>query len=361
MTSQTHYVPLLKGRRGEYDALATLDPSVRSVLTPLIEIPPIPWNFEEDRPEKTIDSHLAKIGKNFERSWPLNRPFYVDMLWIPESERMNDGEHPVEYVARAAREWTLSVIPVVSLIRGPEYLQACRSVFDQDKQGVCLRIQKEDFIEFTDLEAQVLGVLEALSASPRSADLILDLRSIAPPQQVDPDSAINLIAALPRLSEWRSFIIAATSFPRDLMGLPPSESSPVDRTEWALWRGLRQRGDLPRPPIFGDYAISHPEPSEVDPRVMRPSASVRYTTENSWIVLKGRNLRDNGYEEFHSVCRALLARSEYSGPTFSWGDAYIADCAYERRGPGNLTTWRSVGTSHHLTFAVRQIATEFGL
>jgi hypothetical protein len=200
-------------------------------------------------------------------------------------------------------------------------------------------------------------MLERLSVSTRDTDLILDIRSIATPRQADVNSIISMAQALPRIREWRSFTIAATSFPENLTGLPPSESSLIDRTEWRLWLDLsRCRRELPRRPTFGDYAISHPEPAEVDPRVMRPSASIRYTTDEAWLVLKGRNLRDNGFSQFHKVCTELIRCPEFSGADFSWGDGYIYDCAHQRTGPGNLTTWRKVGTSHHLGFAVRQLA-----
>ena len=62
MFGRDHYVPILKGREGEYGALQTLAPSTRQALTPLIKIPPIPWDFEEERPAKTVDQHLKKVG-----------------------------------------------------------------------------------------------------------------------------------------------------------------------------------------------------------------------------------------------------------------------------------------------------------
>lgn len=93
---------------------------------------------------------------------------------------------------------------------------------------------------------------------------------------------------------------------------------------------------------------------------MRPSASIRYTCESAWLVLKGRNVRDHGYEQFHDMCRDLVQRQEYSGRHFSWGDEYIDECAARRVSKGSLTTWRKVGTSHHLAFVVGQIATVIG-
>ncbi len=108
--------------------------------------------------------------------------------------------------------------------------------------------------------------------------------------------------------------------------------------------------------IFGDYAISHPVPKELDPRTMRMSASIRYTTESEWLVVKGRNVRQFGFDQYFALSKALVERPEFSGLSFSWGDQYIADCADGITGPGNATTWRKVGTNHHITLVTRELA-----
>ena len=361
MFDRKHYVPILKGRMGEYGALESLNLDLRDSLTPLIEIPPIPWDWAEEQPAKSVDDHLAKVGINFEKSIGTEKPFFVDLLWIPDSERMEDGSLPLEYVFGTARDLGIFPVPVINLVRSDDFLSAVREIIREDQRGVCLRIQREDFTEFDDLENVMLETLRTVSATPEDTDLILDLRSILAPRQIAIEELIELIQSTPRLSAWRSFTVSATAFPENLSGLPPSESTPIERTEWLLYRALRRRRrELDRMPTFGDYAISHPEAAEVDPRIMRPSASIRYTREESWLVLKGRNLRDNGFGQFYQVCRDLIVRPEYSGRSFSWGDGYIYECAAQRCGPGNLTTWRKVGTSHHLVFAVRQIATLYG-
>ncbi len=361
MFSYRHYIPILKGKQGEYSALETLSPSVKDCLTPLIEIPPIPWNWKKDQPLKSINGHLEGIGTTLDRAWASERPFFIDLIWISADDRMNNGEHPLEFVFGRAKEWNLSPIPVTGLIRDEAYQQACRTIQTEDKRGICLRVQREDFADFPDTAAEILKIVRTLAVTPAECDLLLDLRSIVSPQQIDADSVFNLVELLPDLDSWRSFTISATSFPQNLIGLPPEEASVIERTEWRLWLELFPRfRELPRRPAFGDYAISHPETPEVDPRTMRASASIRYTAEQSWLVLKGRNLRDNGFEQFREVSRELLAAPEYSGPSFSWGDRYIEGCAYERTGTGNLTTWRQVGTSHHLSYVVRQLANLYG-
>jgi hypothetical protein len=200
-----------------------------------------------------------------------------------------------------------------------------------------------------------------LDCAPEDTDLIFDLGPIASENVAALRVAVmSILRSLPNPSAWRTLVLAAGSFPQNLAGLAADDISLVVREEWRLWRAVRQRAHvLPRVPIFGDYGIAHPEPSEVDPRIMRPSASVRYTTEEHWLIPKGRNLRAHGYEQFHDVCEVLIERPEYSGKDFSWGDDYIWRCAHRAAGTGNLTTWRKVGTSHHLVFVTEALATDY--
>ena len=357
MNSHTRYVPILKGRDGEYGALQTLSDSVRSVLTPVLELPPIPWDFEADRPARTIDTHLKKMGQKIERAWGTTSDMFVDLIWISETERMADGEHPLTFAFNALRYRGVQAVPVAGLVRGDEYLDACRSVIAQDRRGVCFRIQREDFVDFPEMRTRMEEVLRSVGVSTSDVDLLLDLRSLTPTERdIDAAGVSRLIHSVPWLSDWRSLTVAATSFPQNLVGIPPADSTLIDRKEWQLWIQTTSHIDAAgRVPVFGDYAISHPEPAEVDPRIMRPSASVRYTCDGAWLVLKARNLRDHGYEQFHEVCRDLIRKPEYTGPEFSWGDRYIAECAAERVGTGNLTTWRKVATSHHLARVVNEI------
>ncbi len=356
MFDHMHYVPILKGRNGEYGALQAMFADEKATITPVIEIPPIPWDFKNDEPAKTIDQHLLKVDSNLERSWGLDGVLFVDLLWIGEAERMADGEHPLTHVFQKVRKKGVQGIPVTGLARGNEYQLAVRDVISADRRGVCFRLQREDFEGFQDLHSQISALFSTLGGSASETDFILDLRALN--GQGDPSINVpSMIRSVPHLKRWRSFILGATAFPVDLIGLPPSEISLIPRSEWILWRDLVARRLVPRLPTFADYGIAHPQPSEVDPRVMRASASIRYTTDESWLILKGKNLKDHGYSQFHQVSRNLLNDPHYSGPQFSWGDRYINECARGRASCGNLTTWRKVGTSHHIAYVRQQLAT----
>jgi hypothetical protein len=357
MFDHQRYVPILKGRTGEYGALQALSARGKEMITPLIDIPPIPWNHSAKRPEKTIDQHLFKVGQKLGRAWGKEQMIFVDLFWVADKEIMTDGSQPITHVFQEARRQGVQAVPVTGFARERDYQSAVREIVNEDGRGVCLRVQREDFEETDELGAELLALLGYLGAAVSQADLLLDLRAISDLTANNLSARVaSMIRRLPNLDRWRSFILGATGFPVDLIGLPPSQLSTLPRSEWVLWRDLVTNYTIPRLPKFADYGISHPQPSEVDPRVMRASASIRYTTAESWLIVKGRNLRDHGYPQFRDVCGTLLRNPEYCGARFSWGDLYISDCAMRRVSHGNLTTWRKVGTSHHIAFVAGQLA-----
>ncbi len=350
------YVPVLKGKLGEFGALRNMRHDEKRFVTPLIEIPPIPWDHQNNQPAKSVDQHLSKVDGLLAKSWGVDHLLFLDFLWIGEKERMPDGTHPMENLFERTRNVGLKAIPVTALVRGDDYQNACRRIAARDQRGMCLRLQTEDLGQ-TDVESEVAEIMKRIGVSAGEVDLLLDLGSLeGGVSSKTVKDVVSMIRSLPYLNKWRSFAICATGFPVDLMGLPPLNVSTVSRSEWKLWRNIIKASIVPRMPIFGDYAIAHPQPPEVDPRIMRASASIRYTTDDDWLILKGQNLRDHGYGQFHDVSGTLVKSREYSGPEFSWGDWFIGECASRRSSSGNLTTWRAVGTSHHISFVLRQVA-----
>lgn len=357
MLDHTHYVPILKGKEGEYGALQELSASAKSNIVPLIEVISIPWDFDNDVPAKTIDDHLKPVGQKIARSWGVDRPLFIDPYWIDETERMADGRHPVTFIFEEGRNKSLLAIPVTGLRRGADYQAAVKDVIRDDNRGVCIRLENEDFEDLLGLGGSLDSLLVFLGISKADADLLLDFRDLTANQTSTVSlAAQSIVSLLPGINDWRSLIFAASGFPATMPG--PSTTTTVPRAEWSVWEGLvKHRHRLPRLPTFGDYGISHPDPlDDVDPRNMRLSASIRYTTDTEWLILKGRGLRKFGFAQFHDLSKTLIARPEYKGATYSWGDGYIEECAGRTKNPGSLSTWRKVGTNHHLTLVSEQVA-----
>lgn len=344
------YVPALKWRQGEYRALQVLAPSVKAFIMPLIEVPPIPWDYVQEQAQKKLEEHLRPIPQQLLKSIG-DLPFYIDLGLLDPAERMNSGEHPVTALFRQLSG--LSAVPVTGLDRDINYQDAVKEVNRDFKQGICLRVGLEDL--FADVfESRAESLLNILSVAPADADLIIDLQALDAAQSVL-RTALPLAWKASNLAEWRSVVLLATGFPIDLSEVSPGIGT-IPRSEWLLWRALAPRIRS----RFGDYGISHSDIRELDPRVMKVSASIRYTADSEWLIFRGRSLRDprfGGFEQFRSLSTQIVNHPVYSGMEYSWGDRYIYNCALGSEGPGNLTVWRQVGTNHHITHVVRQLST----
>lgn len=346
------YVPILKGKEGEFAALETLQDDVSDRIMPLIEIPTVPYDYANERPSRSIEEHITNVSERLRRCWD-NRPLYIDVPWANDNE---GGPAPLDVAVRRCEAGGIQAVPVVSRRATPEAIQAAARYSQATRSGVCVRLFVDDFEEDIEIEGDTRRLLAPFGDS--ICDLVLDLADISNssnPVQLIARSIFNMMPARER---WRRVILAAASFPVDLSDVDAATTTTIPRREWQLWQSLqRRRTGLPQQGIiYSDYAIAHPVPRELDPRIMIMSASIRYTTDEDWLVIKGRNVRQYGFEQYFDLCRTLVERPEYRGPTFSWGDQYIERCAARAIGPGNATTWRKVGTNHHITVVVRAIA-----
>ncbi|PHQ79803.1 MAG: hypothetical protein COB69_07215, partial [Phycisphaera sp.] len=216
------------------------------------------------------------------------------------------------------------------------------------------------------LTGQINALLEEHNLIPSDIHLILDYHSISPEMESVLRAAVPAqLAALPHVSSWKSLTIAASTAPENLTGVSQNSVAEYDRTEWMLYAWLHnRRGTLVRMPQYGDYAVAHPEILEIDPRIMRMSPNIRYTGQLIWVIAKGEAYKRKkdikksipGSVQYPRLCTAIIQHQEWAGAQFSWGDTYIEDCSQGNGGPGNATTWRGVGTNHHLTLVVGQLA-----
>lgn len=170
---------------------------------------------------------------------------------------------------------------------------------------------------------------------------------------------------LPGIHQWRTFTTLAGSFPPDLMSLKKPGQYELPREEWKRWAAeIANSAGLARRPSFGDYTIQHPIYHE-PVHGANPSASIRYTSDTHWVIMRGEGLRtpgSPGHAQYPANAELLCGRKEFCGPEFSAGDEYIWDVGSRKKaGPGTPETWLRAGINHHLTFAARQIPASAGL
>jgi hypothetical protein len=276
------------------------------------------------------------------------RPCFVDLIHIAATERLNPAIHPVTHVFNELEAFGCVAIPVTAPGRDTAYQRAVHQTPARKKRGMAVRLTIEEAARPT-LPA-ALHTLLGSENQPENCDLILDLRA---PNYTPLPAFAKLLAAiitrLPDLVRWRTFTVIGTSFPPH-MGEIQTNLEVIPRNEWALYKlvavALAKAGV--RLPAFGDYAINYPDMLPKDMRLLKPSATIRYAINDAWLIVKGRNVRDHKFGQYRGLAKSVVGHASFLGTTFSSGGKYISGCANGTESTGNLSTWRWVGTNHHL-------------
>ena len=353
------YVPVLKWRQGEYQALLRLDHIHRQRVVPLIEVTPPEYDFEEGRLKKTLEKQLEPFARRLKAKWG-SQPAFLETVLIEPTARMPGGVHPLDYLLDSARVDGAQLIPVTGLERDLAHYNAVAAAVLIDGLGIAVRCSLDEIAD-PDFSTKFTAVIKNLALEPSEVDLIVDLAA----KNFEPlDDLADLVSGLfksdPTYDEVRSLILIGTSFPAS-MGDIKGPSQTVPRLEWKLYKKVVS--NLPKnfpPPTFGDYAISSADMPKGDMRLLKPSASVRYTVNDAWLITKGNNVRDNGFEQFRERCGDVVTSGQAFPLGYSAGSDYVRGCHASTEKTGNLTTWRWVGTNHHITKVVDDLANLFG-
>jgi len=342
-----HYVPVLRWKKAERDALAALDGRARQVTTPLIELPMGELLGVWRKRRRTPGQYLSEMAADVLTCWGKAATF-VDLRLVQDDLRI-DGDHPLSVLARLVMNQGGRVVPVTGLGRSPRYQQAVQKVAAIGN-GACIRLFLRDLLSSADQE--VGRLLQVLRLEAAQVDLIIDCQIVTGDVELP-----ALTRSIPRIEDWRSLTLMAGAFPKDLTGFKPGVHT-LERTDWLRWRSFVSTKDLPRAPSYGDYLTLHAVFIEPPPGA-NFSASIRYACEEYWLIMRGEGVRTPGgagYQQWPANAQLLIERAEFQGPTFSAGDNFIYRKALSRGEPGNATQWVFAGVNHHLTLVARQIA-----
>lgn len=356
-----HYVPILRWKQAERTALSRLYEDDSKNVTPLIEV--VPENFVRKVPKAptvtlSMDDVINKMGWQISKCWG-ERPFYIDLSLISAETLYQGHNHFLTLLSQYASTLRLSLIPVVGIRKDGEYLSAVLDAIRIHNQGACLRLTEED-IKRSTLPKEISTLLSVLKTAPESVDLMVDFKNA---QQNIPKFD-GLCKILPNIDKWRNYIVAGGAFPEDLSGLKKNDIHRLPREEWTWWREQAiNKQTARRFPLYSDYTIQYPKYRDRK-GPMNYSASIRYTSENDWVIMRGESVfaEDGpGAGQWPANAALLCQQQEYCGNNFSYGDGYIKEksAAYDK--PGSATTWLGAGINHHMTFVVRQLAMLFAV
>jgi len=353
MFAHKHYVSVIRWKYGERIALQELFPEDKARLTPLLQLTAdVAGGYVASG---NVNSSTAMLLSEIKEHWG-DAPAFLDLneLVFPSESSTIAA---IKRVFTEAAYLGLDLVPVTTLNREARYQTGIRKALAECKKGACLRLFRND-LESGRLDRQINYLLSAMDLNPPFVDLVVHLQSATAADATHYD---NLFKRIPLIGGWRTFTVIGGAFPQDLTGLSVGEYL-LPRVEWCLWKDSHQT-NASRKATFGDYATLHP--FLLSPFAgMNASASIRYTTDEHWVVMRGQGIRAEGsagFAQFPANARSLMDRSEFCGEDFSYADKYIFGRPLHPDKPGSLTTWVTVGVNHHLTFVVRQVADFYGV
>jgi len=340
------YVPILKGKPGEFSAWRNAGSTVWDSTRPVFEVVPT----------KDPATDLAIFIDRATSGWPPGRVMTVDTTALDQSPVAGTADGPTMWVARALHGRGIPARPVMHLDDAPAVLAEAAAAHELHHQGACLRLGTEKASPNVDATATALPEMLATAGfKPADIDLLIDFQHVDSERTVG--RVVPMAAELVRWAawagDWRSVTVASGAFPASISNLPAGSHTPLPRHDVDLWRRLVTNTKLPIQPDYGDYAVTHPIPPAVG---WPPNPNLRYTHAGEWWVWRERKNRP-GNKSFFTLCGRVVRSAAWTREQFSWGDHEIHRCSHDAGGAGTATQWRAYGTSHHLATVTDRLAT----
>ena len=372
MFNTKHYIPILRWKTAEKEALKELAEEDKQMITPLLELimPPRkrlkkgekPKNPEEYRAESVskLEGALPGLPKEILKYWG-NSPIFIDLNLLINGTLRKWG---YDVIMNTGHAQAISVIPVIRLNSDADLENTVVELVKQYKSGLCLRILRSD-LSMDKIALSINDFLKKHELKHGEVDLLVDFELVEDISTSEYSKIAESLQIIPSLPKWRTFTVAGGAFPFDLSHLSAHNTYRIPRSDWTNWFSEIYSGKLERKPSFADYTIQHPIYTDPNPEA-NPSASIRYTIENEWIIMRGEALykvdkegnEGPGHSQSPSHAQLLTKEKEYRGRDFSYGDAYIAEKAKDVNTPktGSPRTWLRAGVNHHLALVARQIS-----
>jgi len=346
-----HYIPFLKAKRGELNAMSQLTSEVKQAICPFFDFPLKKEKYDSASYSRTT----LGIAAGLEKHWGTDTEFYFDDFDIAQNLTVENKE-PYAHVLNALKE--LRIIPVVGLGRGSHN----DSVVQLKREGqiasatVAFRAVQDDFEDFELNKDQIDYDLAGVFAEFDEIDLIFDCRVCS---GLDVSQTAQQIAVFARKFcnsyDVRRVIITGSTIPASLGDLvKPNSVETVTRRELAIISKARDLADADV--VAGDYATVSPfySDADFDPRLFQKVTAPRliYSFNHSHYVARGISLEAGGQAQYVGLTNALCGQAFFRGRGFSVGEAYFDD---KRKRLGNNATNGTVVTPSvvaHITYMV---------
>jgi len=344
---KSRYLPILKVKQAELEALKELPRATRQELTPVMEF----------RAEAGAEDWTKRLASH----WGEAAPIFVDVVAARRGGGLAQASNVLARIIEYSRLKGLFVIPVTGLAKPAQYQEVVVDAARKDHRGVLIRLSPADSERETDLK----GLVSEINNVTTNLGVMLDFGAIGPDAATQTAHAVrSLLPALIAVTAWRLVAVAATSFPQRLgelrrvdLGIGITRAA-VNRAEWMAWRKLADKpGDLSVVPTFSDYTVQHPTETEIDARTIPRVPNIRYALDEGWAIYLGKDLNKVDTPTFGDLCQALTGTDGFGGGSHCAGDKFLGQCARGevRPMPASYPAWRRPCFTHHMTRVVNQL------
>lgn len=323
------YVPLLRSKAGEANALKHLAEAAKERLFPIIHL---------------VSNPPAGVNPKLVQAWS-DRSLAVDGLY---NFGLTGTASAFNSTCDFLRQNGVAAVPCIECDSDVRYIGAAKKYITSRHPAF---VVKAGFNQLKNLRSWMTS--HGLDA--KNADLVVTAGHVASfPEDFADFVVYQLSQYFSSPGPWRSVSLASSAAPKDYSKLQVGRND-VPRLDWSLWNHVRSK--LPVHFDYGDYGIAHPDLNEPPGVAMvRASVSVRYTIEDKWIILKGNPTTGPKGQpmstQYHKHAKELRADPNFGKLIDCHGDNRIIQIVSRSTsgGSGSRATWVEIGVNRHLSF-----------
>lgn len=327
------YYPILLSKAGELTALSHLSESVKTKISPVIQI---------------LSENLSATENFIRTHWAFseNQILLDFSLFENIDERISD----IQLLFSELIAEGVNVVPVIQQNSPDEYFNFVKDYVSQTSKPICIRASNDSggFINFYQ---QTQNILNSLETDSSNAIILFDLAYVQSTNYINLATVaiVTLESLLSTNPDWIDIVVASGSFPENLAGMVPQRVYELDRYEWYIWYLILENPKLKSIVKYGDYGTKNPVYlADVN---FAGTSSIKYTTENHFVIYRGELPQNNqrGMGQYIDQAAILVTTPIYSGQDFSWGDQRINEIVTENNRSGNPRTWVEISQNHHIS------------
>lgn len=356
------YIPFLKFKQNEIQALGKIDSHTTSRIRPFFDIPRTSKNQSDVEIKKRINLGIKHLSKLITEKGDFE--FYIDNFDLDDDIEL-DGVS--QYRNILGRFIEFNAIPVLALDRHIDHNSAAFDYLETIGGNAAVRLQLEDIESYSITQCKLIPLWQKFTQiGVDGIHLIIDFRYINN-ENIDAPAAqlIKFIKKFIAEFSVEKIIITGSTIPAIIGNLIPTDASiNVYRREFILWKLVLANLNINKV-LFGDYGVVSPDYADIDldPRLFRRISTPKafYPYDHMLFAVRGTSFQAHpaGNGQYFLIASSIEQQSFFRKGLYSYGDRYIFERSSKSvkkpNKAGSPGSWVKATLVSHITFVATQI------